>query len=503
FNGRLLWKQSLGPWGWPEWAGSRFADQDWTEIRGARTVVPEENQRRLVVDGDRLYATLAYQAPLSILDARSGQLLKTVEETAPVQEILSADGIVLVHSQDASDVATAQRRGKPDRDASTLFGVAGDSGRVLWKRETPAIASLMLAIDGGRVVYQAGPKLACLRLADGSPLWEVDGPRGRGRTLIAYDGVVVIYVQNSIEARDAADGRLLWRQDKVPSSSGSESPDLFVTAGQVWRGMVPIDDQGKPVGKSENAMVVSYDLHTGEPSRQIVVEQLRSPEHHHRCYRNKATERYIISGMEGAEFMDLVGDDHCQNNWLRGACKLGIMPSNGLLYVPPDQCFCQPGAKILGFAAVASDLADRQRTVPEAQRLTKGPAFGLIDASAAASSDDWSTYRHDPSRHGTTTSPVSPDVKPVWRTPLGGRLTQPVVAGDRVYVAAPDMHTVYALNATTGETIWRYFAGGRVDSPPTIYRGSVLFGSTDGCVYCLRADDGQLAWRFTAAPNER
>jgi outer membrane protein assembly factor BamB len=505
FNGRLLWKQPLGAWGWPEWARDRFADVDWTEIRGARTVVPEANQRRLVVDGDRLFATLAYQAPLSILDAATGEVLTTVAGTEPVQEILVAEGVVLVHSQNAAVAATAKRRGQRELEASALFGIAPDTGKILWKRQMPAIASMMLAIEGGRVVCQAGSKLACLRLADGQPLWEVDGPQPRGRTLIAYDGVVVLYVQNAIEARDAVNGQLLWRQDDVPPSAGSESPDLFITEGLVYRGLVPVNDAGKPVGKSEHAMAVAYDLRTGQVQRQIVVEKLRSPEHHHRCYRNKATTRYLISGMEGAEFMDLVGDDHCQNNWLRGACKLGIMPSNGLLYVPPDQCFCQPGAKVLGFAAIATEQADRQQAIPDEQRLERGPAFGQIDASdiAAETADDWPTFRRDPARHATTLSAVSPNVRPAWRTELGSRLTAPVAVGDRVYVAAPDAHTVYALDAATGATVWKFFAGARVDSPPTIDRGRVLFGSADGCVYCLRATDGQLAWRFTAAPNRR
>ena len=31
-----------------------------------------------------------------------------------------------------------------------------------------------------------------------------------------------------------------------------------------------------------------------------------------------------------------------------------MMPCNGLLYVPSDQCFCQPGAKLLGYSAVAA-----------------------------------------------------------------------------------------------------------------------------------------------------
>jgi len=72
FNGKRLWKRPVEPWGWPEWAADRFAGVDWTTIRGARTVVPDENQRRLVAQGDRLYATLGYQSPLAILDAATG-----------------------------------------------------------------------------------------------------------------------------------------------------------------------------------------------------------------------------------------------------------------------------------------------------------------------------------------------------------------------------------------------------------------------------------------------
>ena len=171
--------------------------------------------------------------------------------------------------------------------------------------------------------------------------------------MIGHGGVVLVYAQNVVEARDGASGDRLWRQE-VPASTGGESEDLFVANGVVWRGMVCVDENREPVGKSADAMAVGFDLRTGEEKKRIVVPDLRSPEHHHRCYRNKATERYLISGMEGAEFMDLSGDNHGQNNWLRGACKLGVMPCNGLLYVPADQCFCQPGAKLLGFAAVAA-----------------------------------------------------------------------------------------------------------------------------------------------------
>jgi outer membrane protein assembly factor BamB len=483
FNGKLLWKRPVEPWGWPQWAEDRFAGKDWTTIRGARTVVPEENQRRLVVDGDRLYATLGFHAPLSILDAATGKVLATVEGTKPVREIVASQGIVLVHSRDPS-TGGAKRRGDQVPDSSALVAVDGDTAKVVWEKEVRPINTLMLAIDRGRVVYLSGSTLTCSKLSDGETLWETAGPKGRARTLIACEGIVLLYAGSNLEARDAATGQRLWRQEKVPASSGGESPDLFVTGGLVWRGIVPVNEDLKPIGKSADAMVVAYDLRSGEEKKRIVVRQLRSPEHHHRCYRNKATERYIISGMEGAEFLDLVGEDHCQNNWFRGACKDGVIPANGLLYVPADQCFCQPGAKFLGTAAVAAHRPARQKEIPDAQRLEQGPAYGNIHHSSFIlhPSSDWPTFRHDPARHGSTTTAVPAQVATSWRTELGGRLTAPVAAGGQVYVAACDGHTVHALDAKRGEPAWRFVAGGRVDSPPTVHQGLVLFGSADRCV---------------------
>jgi outer membrane protein assembly factor BamB len=342
-------------------------------------------------------------------------------------------------------------------------------------------------------------------MADGRPLWTADGLPARGKTLIAHADTVLVYAADSLVAHDAADGKLLWQRD-VPPSTGAENPDLFVAGGLVWRGMVPVNDDLKPVGKSADALALGLDLRSGAEKKRIVVRGLRSPEHHHRCYRNKATERYIISGMEGAEFMDLAGDDHGQNNWLRGACKLGIMPCNGLLYVPSDQCFCQPGAKLLGFAAVAAAQPSRDRPVADGQRLERGPAYQAADGerSAAARTEpgDWPTFRGGAARHGSTPTAVPAQLRTAWRTPLGGRLSPPVAAQGKVFVAACDAHTLHALDAQSGRPLWSFVAGGRIDSPPTIYAGLVLFGAADGRVYALRADDGALAWRFLAAPRD-
>jgi hypothetical protein len=98
---------------------------------------------------------------------------------------------------------------------------------------------------------------------------------------------------------------------------------------------------------------------------------------------------------------------------------------------------------------------------------------------------------------------VPSNVQPLWTAKVGGRLTQPVIAEGKVFIASMDEHTVYSLDVETGRRSWSFTAGGRINSPPTLHNGLVLFGCRDGWVYCLRTNDGMLAWRFRAAPNER
>jgi outer membrane protein assembly factor BamB len=137
--------------------------------------------------------------------------------------------------------------------------------------------------------------------------------------------------------------------------------------------------------------------------------------------------------------------------------------------------------------------------------LERGPAYGDNPQSTIRNpqSSDWPTYRHDAARSGSTNAAVPADLKQAWQAKLGGHLTQPVIAEERLFVASTDVHTVHALDARDAKPLWSYTAGARVDSPPTVHRGLAIFGSADGRVYCLRAADGALAWRLDAAPRER
>ena len=501
FNGKLLWKRSLEAWGWRQWNPGRWQGKDWTKVRGGRTDVPAENQRRIVADGDRLYTTLSYRAPMSILDAATGETITTVESTQGTSEILVSDGIVVAYTRQVS-TGTNQRKGAKEATRTALVAVNSKTGKVLWEEQISQIRPLALAIDNGRIIYLSGKNLVARDLKDGHELWSVQTKRATPKTLLTVDDVIVMQGGKSASAYDATNGKELW-QKTVPPIGGGEGDDLFVIDGLVWRGMLSVDDKDKPVRKSPNAMVIGWDLRSGEEKKRIIVKNLRSPEHHHRCYRNKATIRYLISSYEGAEFLDFQGDNHSQNNWLRGACKYGMIPCNGMLYVPPDQCFCQPGSKFLGYAAVTSGPDVALEEVADEKRLEKGPAYRKAGAPESPSTGNWPTFRHDAARSGTTPVGVAPEVSVAWKTELKGRLTAPVAWSNKVFVAKPDAHTVYALDIKSGKVIWQFTAGGRIDSPPTIRDGIVLFGSADGRVYCLRASDGELVWRFLAAPTDR
>ncbi len=112
-------------------------------------------------------------------------------------------------------------------------------------------------------------------------------------------------------------------------------------------------------------------------------------------------------------------------------------------------------------------------------------------------------YRHNGQRSGSTKTAVPTELSRQWEVELACQPSQPVIVGDRLWVAEKDAHRIRCLNATNGQDVWSFTAGGRIDSAPTVHDGLVLFGCRNGSVYCLRATDGALVWRFRAAPDQR
>jgi len=335
--------------------------------------------------------------------------------------------------------------------------------------------------------------MVALDLQTGKRLWEAPtaptskGPTTAG-TLVMADDVVLFAAGPRVVAHSIANGELLWSGKTNTSFRGM--PDVFVIGGLAWIGTLG---------------TTGFDLATGEIAREIDPGHLYTHGHHPRCHRGKATEDYLLWSKRGVEFLDLRSDNHTRHDWVRGTCRYGILPANGLLYAPPHPCFCYPGVKLTGFNAMAPESKDNHRETPAAKRLERGPAYDQLPAhdGPPAASFDWPTYRHDAARSGCAGTSVPIELTRKWTTRLGGKVSPPVLANGRLFVAEVNAHRVTSLDARDGTLQWSYTAGGPIDSPPTIHQGRVLFGCTDGSVYCLRATDGQLAWRFRASPQER
>jgi outer membrane protein assembly factor BamB len=259
--------------------------------------------------------------------------------------------------------------------------------------------------------------------------------------------------------------------------------------------------------------IVGLEPVSGAERRRLSTEKALDNGHHHRCYRNKATDRYLVTSYRGVEFLDWASGEVDRNHWVRGTCRYGVMPCNGLLYSTPHPCDCYITSKLNGFYALAPEGKDEGGRTKGTQRteatdhFEKGPAYGASDLQSSAASlesSSWPTYRHDAARTGCADGSAPTDLKVAWQTKLpGGRISAPVVAEGKVLVASVDAHTVHALDANGGEERWSYVAAGRVGTPPTVWGGRAIFGCRSGWVYCLRMSDGAMVWRFRAAPRDR
>ena len=505
FNGVILWKRPMGAWNthrWPLKSG------------------PAQLPRRLVAVGDRVYVTLALDAPLTALDAATGKTVRTYADTKNAEEVIASNGVLFVLASDSpskwpefrqkdayvwDNTSRANREWAWDEQKRRIMAVQADSGKVLWQAATP-VAPLTLTADRERVLFHDGEKVVCLSRGSGQELWRSEPVKRRsslpvsfGPSLVVHQDVVVFAGgSRSMTALSAQTGETLWTNKH--HRGGHMSPeDLLVVDGLVWSAAI--------AGGADSGVFTGRDLHTGEAKSEFTPD-VKTYWFHHRCYRAKATERYLLPSRTGIEFVDFRKKHWESHHWVRGGCIYGIMPCNGLVYAPSHSCGCYLEGKLNGFNALAPASTEPKagKEVADADRLERGPAYGeAIEnrQSKIENAGDWPTYRCDAARSGCTKASVPLDLKRAWQADVGGKLSSVVIAGGKLFVASVDTHTVHALDTSTGKTVWSYTTGGRVDSPPTIYQGRVLFGSADGWVYCLRASDGKLAWRFRGRPEAR
>jgi outer membrane protein assembly factor BamB len=375
---------------------------------------------------------------------------------------------------------------------------------------------MTLSAAGQKVFFRNQGEMVCLDLRSGKPLWRTEC-KGRNPVVVTCRGPTVVATQEVVLSADNAQltafsaetGKRPW--SSLCAAVASSPPDVFMVAGLVWTGIYYAAHTKEGLAKADEAANTvrseGLDPLTGEVKKVIVAQGFYDAGHHHRCYRDRATDRYLIFSYRGLEFMDLQAGQHSKTNWVRGGCQYGTLPCNGLIYATPHPCKCYITTKLQGFYALAPESANpAPPAATPGEALQRGPAYDAPsgqDGSVNAGPEDWLIHRHDKQRSGATKTVVPASLKSLWTADIGGNLTPAVICGGTAIVASKDTFTVHALNAATGEERWTYVAGGRIDSPPTMDGGMAYFGSADGYVYCLRASDGVLAWRFRVAPRER
>ena len=529
FNGVELWKIPVPDWGWRAWKPSWFTPRPGD--------IPLNITKRLVAVGEKVYVTLGYKAPVSQLDAKTGRTLQTYAGTERAMEILHHDGVLVLPILTDGKLRITAVEAASGKKLWTSAGAYGGTtvdyyrfsamgGRVQPAKVDPTVN---IATDGKVVALLDGEDVVCLDYRTGRETWrtafptvaadhkagKIDaGTRLWTGTLIVSDGVVVHASPNNLAGFSAGTGKLLWQQPKkYIGHLWYEWKDVFVIDGLVWtwsaetvRGKLDTAG-GKPQANHWPVSVNGYDLHTGKLGRKVPLGPIFKTHHHHRCYRNKATTRYILASRRGTEFVDLEKGEHTVDNWVRGTCHVGMMPANGLQYAPPHPCRCYIDEKLNGMNALAPASAPRTaKAAPEGPLLEKGPAYGAKNPQSAIRNpqlDGWPEFRHDAQRSGAATTNLAPKLSLQWREKLGAKVAPPIAVGGRLYAPLVDEHHVVSLNVSDGAKVWEFAAGGRIDSPPTYHQGTVIFGSADGWVYCVRAEDGKLVWRYRAGPEDR
>jgi len=538
FSGVHLWEHPIENWE--------------SHLRGFRSGPPEIG-RRIVAADDRVYVALDYGGPVTVLDASTGEILTTLAGTGGARELLLVDKVLHVLADDMTADQHEQRKESVNQTYAatdiwyrfplpmdntapiSMYGtqriaaVNVESGDMLWENNgfsSPGeIMPATLAADGGRACVQTVSHVVCLDTINGQEQWRSPRPVATSRfswstpTLVIQDGTVLTvdrvaednvgtppsegskwvissYGKDTNTRKQPGeiitfsldDGRELWR---APCFENYTTPlDIFVIDGVVWVGALR---HGNDPGFTEGR-----DLRTGKVIATLPPQRLTGG--HHRCYRNRATVRWMLLGRGGISFLDPTNGTTKGHGWVRGGCQYGVMPANGLVYTPQHACACAAENLLIGFNAVSPTSSAGQGTSP----LERGPGYGEIPGPGPDSAaGQWPTYRRDARRSGyqDLPAPVRPTV--TWTKGLSSPITAPVAAEGMVFVAETDQHAIHAFSAADGKSIWTFGADGRIDSPPTIHGGLCIFGTRSGFVYCLRASDGRLVWRFRAAQRDR
>jgi outer membrane protein assembly factor BamB len=467
----------------------------WQRPRGTA----EHGLGMVVKDG--LFYTHLKSSPLSVLDLRTGETVRTIDGAATVEagksgretykrirEIVFGGTLYQVAGKAvrAFDSRSGALRWTYEDERNLLFPVASQEEKRIF-----AVAEA----DGARSAWSRWPgadaeAVVCIDAGTGKHLWRNKDVGGEGiGVLVSGEGHLVVLQTSGIGAYEpvkgkgfvaalrSSDGSVAWRRDYRQDFPKGSWPGFLFQA-MIRDGRVYLMNQSR---------ACPYDLKTGEPQPAIDPRTVNN-----RCVRPRATANYLMLGF--GIFVDRDGKVAFQNV-SRSDCATGLFPANGMTYTTPNDCHCF--AQVRGFAGYAS--LPPPASVPDERRLERGdgrpaPALGEIrEAPAVATITVKNDLRKLPPRPIRVRQATASPIRDSWRN-NDALPYPPSSAGD--FVSVVNEHRLESPR-------WSFTADARILAAPLVHDGRVYVGSNDGYVYCLKADDGSLEWRFLAALGHR
>ncbi|MBA4065748.1 MAG: hypothetical protein C0501_18920 [Isosphaera sp.] len=472
--------------------------------------------RPIVMTAERVFTYVDENGPLVGLDAATGEVVTKFDKGGRPGKLKNGG---------ESDVNLVLHEGTLLQTAGKgVYALDAKAGDLRWKHEEAEGAFVDLptvAADKGLVFVTSGARgrdagrypgsdakeILALDLKTGKKKWACPIDHELSQTVYQDGSLYAFNLSGFIGRRrdlllariDPADGKVVW---KVNPDSKGQLLDMVL------------------VDKKIYVMSLALEVYNAADGKKLGAYPMPG---NSRCDMSRASRNYLLMSM--GNFIDVKTDplqlERAEIS--RGTCGTGHTPGYGMLFYSPNRCQCF--VSVRGFMATSREKP--REPVADGTRLEVAPAAKLTEATKPAAwpaAGEWPTYLANPKRSSSTSDALPAKLREVWKAAVepvpardagpipadafqssnfNGPASAPVVAGGRLYVAAPEAHRVECRDAATGKKVWEFTAGGRVDTPPTVYAGRCLFGCRDGRVYALDAATGAPQWKFLAAPYER
>ncbi|WP_428954054.1 PQQ-binding-like beta-propeller repeat protein [Streptomyces sp. cg35] len=318
-----------------------------------------------------------------------------------------------------------------------------------------------MAVADGRVHASDGPTLWALDARDGGDLWRL-GTDAWVYALQADRGTVVTATRGGgVQAREAANGDLLWEITGCQTDFEAPEAGPVVHDGTVY---VWQDARLRALEARTGEERWSYPIGDAASCGGVPVRLTPAPDGY--VYISAGTRVLAVEA----------GSGHVRWHFEAPAVFL----------CPPAYA---PGPAVAGggvyladhlgtvYALDATDGRDRWRIATEPRPATIDPV--LVSHGHVHVGSGQGLYTLD-AVTGT----------PKWRFQAGGEIVgSPVVADGRVHFGSTD-HLLYTLKADDGRLRWKLATGGEITGTPVVRDGVVYACSKDRCVYALDAEKG-------------